>query len=156
MAHTPLTIKIFLPFFCLWHCSREKKYQALPACTTSMFVLRSRGAWERGYEWFYWLRILPVPICLHIVVRSNLFSLSRFTVPLCHENSSPVKVKERISFRHQYNSRTDPNEPVRGKVIVTIDLVIIYTISVSSWVQVSKHSTMILCVHSYHRSTFTV
>ena len=96
-----------------------------------------------------------IPIGLHIVVRSNLASLSRFTVSLSHENPSPVKVKERISFRHQYNSRTDPNEPVRGKVILPIGLVIIYTISVSSQVQVSKHSTMI-CVYSYQRSTFTV
>lgn len=37
------------------------------------------------------------------------------TAPLTN-NPSSVKVKERISFRHQYNSRTDPNEPVRGKV----------------------------------------
>ena len=34
-------------FYCF---SREKKYQALHACTTSMFVFRSMGAWERGYQ----------------------------------------------------------------------------------------------------------
>ena len=28
---------------------KKKKYQALLACTTSVFVFRNGGAWERGY-----------------------------------------------------------------------------------------------------------
>jgi hypothetical protein len=37
-----------------------------------------------------------------------------YAAPLINEQ--PVVVKERISYAHQYNSRTDPNEPTRGKV----------------------------------------
>ena len=37
----PHAIKVILPPFYLWWCSREKKYQALS-------VFRSGGAWERG------------------------------------------------------------------------------------------------------------
>ena len=43
------------------------------------------------------------------------------TAPLVNEpknGAGSSKVKERISYRHQYNCRTDPNEPVRGKVTV--------------------------------------
>ena len=45
----PRTIKFSLPPLYLWRFSRDKKYQALHACTTSMFVFRSVEAWERGY-----------------------------------------------------------------------------------------------------------
>ena len=37
----PPTIKVVLPL--------RKKYQALLACTTSVFMFRNGGAWERGY-----------------------------------------------------------------------------------------------------------
>ena len=44
----PHTIKAPLYFWCF---SREKKYQALHACTTStMFTFQSVGAWEGGYK----------------------------------------------------------------------------------------------------------
>ena len=46
----PRTIKVFLPPFYPQQCSREKKYQALITCTTSMFAFQSGGAWERGYK----------------------------------------------------------------------------------------------------------
>ena len=46
----PRTIKWHLPRVYLWRFSREKKYQALHACTTSMFAFQSMGAWERGYH----------------------------------------------------------------------------------------------------------
>lgn len=36
-------------------------------------------------------------------------------VPLIDERSAKGS-SERISFKHQYNSRTDPNEPIRGKL----------------------------------------
>ena len=47
----PCTIKVVLhvPRVYFRQCSREKKYQALHTCTTSMFTFRSMGAWERGY-----------------------------------------------------------------------------------------------------------
>ena len=44
------TIKVVLPHVYFWRCSHEKKYQALHACTTSMFAFWSVGAWERGYS----------------------------------------------------------------------------------------------------------
>ena len=37
----PPTIKVVLPL--------RKKYQAVLACTTSVFVFQNGGAWERGY-----------------------------------------------------------------------------------------------------------
>ena len=43
------TINVILPWFYLWCFSRGKKYQALHACTTSMFAFRNVGAWERSY-----------------------------------------------------------------------------------------------------------
>ena len=44
----PHTIKAPLYFWCF---SREKKYQALHACTTStMFTFQRVGAWEGGYK----------------------------------------------------------------------------------------------------------
>ena len=46
-AHTQL--RSLFPLSPPWHCSREKKYQALPTCTTSVFALWSGGAWGRGY-----------------------------------------------------------------------------------------------------------
>ena len=42
------TIKVSLSPFYLWRYTRKKKYQALPACTTSVFVFWSERAWERS------------------------------------------------------------------------------------------------------------
>jgi len=39
-----------------------------------------------------------------------------FTAPLINDISAESAVKEKISYRHDYNSRRDPNEPERGKV----------------------------------------
>ena len=53
----PHTIKVSLPPLNLWHFSRDKKYQALHVCTTSMSTFWSLGklepgkAWEQGCLW---------------------------------------------------------------------------------------------------------
>ena len=46
--------QVFLLPFYPWWCSHEKKYQALPTCTTSMFMFWSARAWKQGYH-------LPLP-----------------------------------------------------------------------------------------------
>ena len=35
---------------------------------------------------------------------------------ITHKQQLEKTVRERISFKHQYDSRADPNEPLRGKV----------------------------------------
>ena len=47
-AHMQLS-RVYIPPLYLYRFSCEKKYQALHACTTSMFTFWSMGAWERGY-----------------------------------------------------------------------------------------------------------
>ena len=56
-AHTQL--RSLFPLSPPWHCSREKKYQALPTCTTSVFALWSGEAWEQGYAA---TQLSPIPI----------------------------------------------------------------------------------------------
>ena len=34
----------------------------------------------------------------------------------CHSAERQYDGKECVSFRHQYNCRSDPNEPIKGKV----------------------------------------
>ena len=46
----PRAIKVILPPFYLWRCSREKKYQTLSHVHKFNFSFRSGGAWERGYK----------------------------------------------------------------------------------------------------------
>ena len=46
----PRTILVYLPPLYPWRSSREKKYQTLPACTTSLLVFRSVGAWEEAMD----------------------------------------------------------------------------------------------------------
>ena len=48
-------------------------------------------------------------------MRSQL-SIIIFTEP--EANECLQNAKEHISFKHEYNSRTDPNEPIRGKVSI--------------------------------------
>ena len=43
------------------------------------------------------------------------------------ERSKSVK-KEFISFKHQYNCRSDPNEPIKGKVSIIMHTEKIYYI----------------------------
>lgn len=49
------TIKVTLPPLYPWRCSRAKKYQALSACTTSMFMLQTGEVWQRGYQYIAFL-----------------------------------------------------------------------------------------------------
>ena len=69
----PCTIKVVLhvPLVYFRRRSREKKYQALHTCTTSMFTFRSVGAWEREATVLSWLYIsiyhyqtLPQVLCM--------------------------------------------------------------------------------------------
>lgn len=53
-----------------------------------------------------------IEIVLGIIITVHLYNFNH-TAP---ENTSPSVKKELISFKHQYDCRKDPNEPIRGKV----------------------------------------
>ena len=49
-------------------------------------------------------------------VKNTTMVIPSINVPMHAVPNFAVKCQEKISFRHDYNSRVDPNEPPRGKV----------------------------------------
>ena len=95
----PRTIKSSLSLLYLWHFSRDKKYQALHACTTSMFAFQSVGAWERGYC----CSVLLLLSCVfeyvmwdHVTVTSWQYMTSE-TSPLTESSSRLQTRKEKVA-----------------------------------------------------------
>ena len=57
----PRTIKVSLLPLYPRRCSREKIYQALSTCTTSMFVFQSGGAWNEATVTPEWASLASLP-----------------------------------------------------------------------------------------------
>ena len=84
-------------------------------------------------------------IGLHIVVSSNLSSLSFLQLHWVKKNHHLSESKSVSRFATNTTAVPTPMSRFEARWILRIGLIIIYTISVSSQVQVSSHSTMI-CV----------